>query len=58
LIWKKSAARTAVACPAWNARQVQPDRLDAGSMPASLKIRHTVDGATLQPSRKLAVDAR
>jgi len=32
------------------ARQVCPDRLGAGSMPASLRICHTVDGASLYPS--------
>ncbi len=38
-----------MACPARNARQVCPDRVGTGSMPASLSIRHTVDGAILYP---------
>jgi len=45
--WKKSPARIVLACPARNARQVCLNRLSAGSMPASLSICHTVDGATL-----------
>ena len=47
--WKKSAARIVFACASRNARQVCPDRLGAGSMPASLRIRQTVDGAVLYP---------
>jgi hypothetical protein len=39
-----------LACPARNARQVSRARLEAGSMPASLRICHTVDGASLYPS--------
>jgi hypothetical protein len=30
-----------------NARHVSPDRAGAGSIPASLRICHTVDGASL-----------
>ena len=45
----KSAARMFLACPARNARQVWPDRVGAGSMPALSRIRHTVDGAILYP---------
>jgi Helix-turn-helix of DDE superfamily endonuclease len=37
------------ACPARNTRQASPDRRGAGSMPASLRICHTVDGASLYP---------
>jgi len=37
--------RMVVACPARNARQVGPDRSGAGSMPPSLGICPTVDGA-------------
>jgi len=45
--WKKSTARMALACPARNIRQVCPDRLGAGSKPASLRLCHTVEGASL-----------
>ena len=47
--WKKSAARIVLACLVRNARQVWPLRRGAGSMPASLRICHTVDGASLYP---------
>ena len=46
---EEATARIVVACPVRNARQVCPARLGAGSMPASLRICHTVDGATLYP---------
>jgi hypothetical protein len=40
-----------------NARQACPDRVGTGSMPASLRICHTVDGAILYPQAgQLAVD--
>ena len=45
--WKKPAARIALACPVRNARQVYPDRVGAGPVPASLRICHTVDGAAM-----------
>ena len=45
--WKKSTARIVFAWASRNARQVCPDRAGAGSMPASLRICYTVDGATL-----------
>ena len=45
--WKKSAARIVLACPVRNARQVYPDRVGAGPVPASLRICHTVDGAAM-----------
>jgi hypothetical protein len=48
--WKKSAARIVLACASRNARQVCPDRVGAGSMLASLRICHTVDGASLYPN--------
>jgi hypothetical protein len=44
---QKSAARIVVAGAVRNAAQVCPDRLGAGSMPASLRICHTVDGAVV-----------
>jgi hypothetical protein len=47
--WKKSAARIVFAWASRNARQVCPDRRGAGSMPASLRICHTVDGASVYP---------
>jgi hypothetical protein len=42
---KKSAARIVVAGAVRNAARVCPDRLGAGSMPASLRICPTADGA-------------
>jgi hypothetical protein len=45
--WKKSVARIVVACLSRNLRQVSAARRGAGSMPASLRICHTVDGATV-----------
>jgi hypothetical protein len=45
--WKKSAARMVFAWASRNARQVCPDRMGAGSMPVSLRICQTVDGASL-----------
>jgi hypothetical protein len=48
--WKKSAARIVLACPARNARQISPARRGAGPVPASLRIFHIVDGATVWPS--------
>jgi hypothetical protein len=47
--WQKSAARMVLARASGNARQVCPARPGAGSMPASLRICHTVDGASLWP---------
>jgi hypothetical protein len=47
--WKKSAAKIVFACASRNARHACPARLGAGSMPASLRICHTVDGASLCP---------
>jgi hypothetical protein len=44
---KKSAARMVFAWPARNARQACAARLGARSMLASLRIFHTVDGATV-----------
>ena len=42
-----SAARIVVAWACENVRQVCRDRLGAGSMPPSLRIFQTVDGASL-----------
>ena len=47
--WKKSAAMIVFACPARNAHQVSLARRGAGSMSASLRIFHTVDGASVYP---------
>jgi hypothetical protein len=46
---KKSAARIAWACERKNVAQVCDVRSGAGSMPASLRICHTVEAATLTP---------
>jgi hypothetical protein len=46
---KKSAARMVLARASRNARQDCPARRGAGSMPAFLRIRHTVDGASSWP---------
>ena len=48
--WAKSTARIAWACAVRNCRQVGPDRRGAGSMPAPLRIFHTVDAAIGWPS--------
>ena len=40
-------ARIVFAWASENARQVCPDRLGAGSMPASLRICHTADDASV-----------
>ena len=45
LTWKKSAARIVLAWASRNARQDFPDRVGAGSMPASLRICQTVGAA-------------
>jgi hypothetical protein len=56
--WKKSVARIVFAWASRNARHDCPDRLGAGSMPASLRICQTVDGASLSAQAgQLAVDA-
>jgi hypothetical protein len=47
--WKKSTARIVFAWASRNARQLCPDRLGAGSMPASLRICQTVDAAMVCP---------
>jgi hypothetical protein len=47
--WKKSAANIVRAWVARNARHGRPRRSGAGSMPASLRIFQTVDGATAYP---------
>ena len=44
---KKSAARMVFAWASRNARQVNLDRVGAGPVPASLRIRHTAGGATV-----------
>jgi hypothetical protein len=46
---KKSAARMASACERRKALQLSEVRSGAGSIPASLRISHTVDGATFTP---------
>src|SRR6476646_4951932 len=47
---KKSSARIPCACDRRNAAHPGPSRRGAGTIPASLRICHTVDGATLMPS--------
>jgi hypothetical protein len=54
---RKSTARIPAAWACRNCRQVGPDRRGAGSMPATRRISHTVDGATAMPFRQLAVNA-
>ena len=46
---QQSAARIVLAWASRNLRQLCPDRRGAGSIPASLRICHTVDGATAYP---------
>jgi len=46
---EKSVARIVLAWASKNARQVCPDLLGAGSIPASLRISHTVDAAIFRP---------
>jgi len=47
---KKSSARIPCTCDRRNSAHPGPSRLGAGSIPASLRIRHTVGGATMMPS--------
>jgi hypothetical protein len=47
--WKKSAARIVLAWASRKVRQAWTDRVDTGSMPASLRICQTGDGAILYP---------
>ena len=47
---KKSSARIPCACDRRNSAHPGPSRRGAGSIPASLRICHTVDGATVMPS--------
>jgi hypothetical protein len=49
--WKTSTATMLWAWAARNSRQVGPARRGAGSIPACLRISHTVLGATRSPSR-------
>jgi hypothetical protein len=55
---KKSHARIPAAWARRNSVQDSDDRPGAGSMPACLRIAHTVEAATVMPSRaEFAVDA-
>jgi hypothetical protein len=47
--WKKPAARMVLAWASRNARQDCPDRLGAGPVPASSRIRQSAAGASLCP---------
>jgi hypothetical protein len=49
VVSKKSVARMACAWERRNAAQLVEVRSGAGSMPASLRISHTVDAATVIP---------
>ena len=49
VVSKKSAARMACAWERRNAAQLVEVHSGAGSMPASLRISHTVDAATVIP---------
>jgi hypothetical protein len=54
----KSAASSASACERTKSAHVVADRSDAGSIPASRRISHTVDGATLIPSTSSSLCTR
>ena len=47
---KESSARIPCACDRKNSGQPGPSRRGAGSIPALLRICHTVDAATVIPS--------
>jgi hypothetical protein len=49
---KKSSARIPCAWDRSNSAHPGPSRRGAGSIPASLRICHTVDGATMMPTRQ------
>jgi hypothetical protein len=50
-IVKKSQATIPAACASRNVVHDSDDRLGAGSMPAFLRVAHTVDAAMVTPSR-------